>query len=125
VITIGEIITDPDFSQRFVVVRSTGSWIKGLWTEGSVTNVTMTGTVTNPTPRDLDQVDVADRVQGTMVFHSREPLYVTRAGAGTKKDPNAISDKIIWRGEYYKLSGVSVYADYGYYSAVGVRIKGD
>jgi len=124
-ISVDEIINDFDLSQKFTVIRSTGSFIKGLWTEGTVTEIEMWGNVTNPTPKDLDQVPEGDRVTGAMVFHTKQPIYVTRAGAGTKKDPNAISDKIIWRSEYYRLSGVSPYIDYGYYRAVGVRIKGD
>lgn len=124
-INVEEIITDPDFAQKFTVIRSTGSFIKGLWTEGTVTEIEMYGTITNPTPNDLQQLPEGDRVVGAMVFHTNSPLYVTRAGAGTRRDPNAISDQIIWRGDYYKLSGVSVYADYGYYRAVGERIKGD
>lgn len=124
-IDVSEIINDHDFSQKFTVVRTTGSFVKGLWTEETSTEIEMWGTVTNPTPNDINQTPEGDRILGAMVFHTKQPLYVTRSGAGTRRDPTMISDKIIWRGEYYKLSGVSVYADYGYYRAVGVRIKGD
>jgi hypothetical protein len=60
-----------------------------------------------------------DRIQGAMTFHSTEALYVTRIG-----NASGTSDKILWRGEYYKLVSVYPEVDWGYYKAVGTRIKG-
>ena len=31
-IYVGELITDPDFSQKFTVYRSNGSFVDGVWT---------------------------------------------------------------------------------------------
>lgn len=123
-IDVDDIVSDDDFTQEVVVYRSSGSFIRGAWVEGTTVEITMLATVTNPNPRDLQQVSEGDRIRGGMVFHTTEPLYVTRTGEGTKRSPNAISDRVLWKGEIYKLSAVLPYSDYGYYKAIGERIKG-
>lgn len=118
-INVSEIITDPDFAQNFIVYRSTGSFVDGVWTENTPKAIKMLGVVTVSSQRELDMVAEGDRIKGAMTFHTICPIYVTRVGttAGT-------SDKILWRGEYYKLANVYPEVDWGYWKGVGVRIKG-
>jgi hypothetical protein len=118
-INVGELITDPDFAQEFNVYRSNGSFVDGVWTEGTPTQIKMTGVVTVMRAREIDQLPEGDRVSGGMNFHTTAILYVSREGTY-----EGISDKIYWRGNYYKLVSVLPYADYGYYKASGVRTKG-
>ena len=118
-IYVGELITDPDFSQKFTVYRSNGSFVDGVWTESMPRKLEMLGIVTVMSPRELHQLPEGDRVSGGMNFHTNQALYVSREGTY-----EGISDKIYWRNNYYKLASVLPYADYGYYKASGVRTKG-
>jgi hypothetical protein len=119
VINVGEIVTDPDFAQSFTVYRSTGSFVKGDWTESTPEEIIMRGVVTVMNARELAQYPEGDRIKGAMTFYTQEALYVTRVGqeAGT-------SDQIMWRGEKYKIFNVAPYVDYGFYCAAGERIQG-
>jgi hypothetical protein len=122
-INVGEIITDPDLVQSFTVYRSSGQFVKGRWVEDAPEQITMYGVVSVMSQRELSFMPESDRVKAAMVFHSRVPIYVTRAADGSNS--GGTSDKIMWRGDYYKISSVSPYSDYGYYKAVGERIKGN
>ena len=81
--------------------------------------LTMTGVVTVPDEKELEQMPEADRVKGIMAFYATQALYITHAD-GTP----GTSDKILWRGDYYRLTNCRNYADYGYWKAIGVRIEG-
>ena len=116
---LSHVVLHPAFSQIFTVLRSSGDWINGRWTEGTVTKIEMTGVVSVASEKDLQILPEADRVSGMMVFHSVKPLYITRIG--TEK---GTSDKIIWKGQEWKLKHVWDYSDYGYYKAYGERILG-
>lgn len=118
-IDMSDIIIDPDFAQSYTVLRSNGSFVDGVWTEGTPTRIVMYGPITVMSPRELSQYPEGDRIKGGMNFFSTKPLYVTRTG-----QTPGISDKIMWRGEYYKLFNVAPYADYGFYKGSGERIKG-
>lgn len=118
-INVSEIITDPDFAQEFTVYRSSGSFIRGVWTESTPITIKMRGVVTVMNGRELNMLEEGDRIAGGMTFHSCDEIFVTRIG-----DKQGTSDKIKWRGEYYKVANVFPYVDYGFYKASGVRIKG-
>jgi hypothetical protein len=119
VIDVSEIITDPDFCQEFTVYRSTGSFIKGVWTESTPIKIKMMGVVLVMNAKELNMVPEGDRIAGAMTFYSTEQIYTTRTG-----DEQGTSDKILWRGEYYKVFNVYPWIDYGYFEASGTRIKG-
>lgn len=119
-ISLDEIIEDPDFAQPFYVYRSTGSFIDGVWTESTPKRIQMYGVIVVANARELRMVPEGDRIQGAMDFYSLSPLYVTRTGQS-----QGTSDKILWRGDYYKLLSVRNWIDFGFYSATGERIAGD
>ena len=119
-INLADIVIDLDLAQEFVVYRSTGSFVKGRWVESASEQIKMTGVVSVMSQRELAFMPEGDRVSGAMVFHTNRELFVTRAGT----EPGT-SDKIMWRGEFYKLFNVFPYSDYGYYKAVGERMKGN
>lgn len=119
-INVQEIITDPDFCQTFTVSRSSGDFGKGGWAESTPTTITMIGVVTVANEKDMQQVPEADRVMGAMMFHSTEAIYTTRA-----KDTPATSDKIQWRGEWYRVAKVWPLVDYGFYKAYAYRMTGN
>jgi hypothetical protein len=118
-INMAELITDPDFAQSYVIVRSSGAFALGgfISTPFSIPAV---GPIVLATERDLDQVTEGDRVTGAMKFYSLGPIYQTRAG-----DNPGLSDTIHWRGDNYRIAKVFPYVDYGWYEAIGVRMTGD
>lgn len=118
-INVVELITDPDFAQPFEIHRSNGAFIKGVWTEEEPEIIKVVGIIQPARPRDISQVPEGDRVGGGIVIYTLEPLYVTRTG-----QYKGISDKVIWRGDYYKISNVSIWGDHGHYMANADRILG-
>lgn len=115
-----DVILNAAYMQSFVVYRSNGEWVNGRWVEGTPTQITMRGVIDVASEKDLRQVLEGDRIQGAMVFYSTQLIYVTHNN-GT----SGISDKIMWRNEYYKIRSVGNYMDYGFCKAIGERIVGD
>jgi hypothetical protein len=120
-INVSEVILSPEFVQTYEVHRSSGSFVGGRWVENTPEVISVSGVVTVMSSRELNQVPEGDKITGAMNFFSTVPLYLTReegVDSGT-------SDKIKWRGNYYKLFQVAEEADYGYYKASGARILGN
>ena len=119
-IEVSEVLNDPDFQQTWIVWRSSGSWIAGVWTENTKESIEMSGVVTPSTAKDLQMLPEGDRITESKTFHSTDKIYTTRNGvdAGT-------SDQIEYKGELFKVMSAKDYMDYGYNKAVAVRIAGD
>jgi len=118
-IDVAEIINDPDFYQSYIIHRKGGYWLGGTWKETD-TEISSGGVVIACNAKDLEQIPEGDRVKGMMCFYNTSPLYVTRDN-GQK----GTSDQIFWNSELYRLDQVFPYSDYGYYKAIGYRIKGN
>lgn len=119
-IDVSDILEDPDLCQDFTVYRSSGAFAAGGWVEGEPAQVPFSGVITVASAKELAQVPEGDRVQGSMAFRSSQPIYVTRNG-----EFKGTSDRIMWRGEPYRVVQVLPYADYGYWKAIGARMEGD
>lgn len=114
-IDVSEVITDPDFAQTYTIYRQTGGqWVNGRWVDGEVA-FSVTGVVTPPNAKELEQVPEGDRVTGLMCFYATVPLYITRVD----ETDTGTSDQIEWRGDRYRLIQIFNYGDYGYYKALG------
>jgi hypothetical protein len=118
VFDVAELLTDPDFSQRFTIQRATTTFVRGGSTSNT-TPITVSGIIWIARSKDLQQVPEADRVLGAMVFACREEIMTTHAG-----DQPGPSDTITWRNNVYRIQSVYPYVDYGYYKAIGVRVSG-
>ena len=116
---VSEILYDPDLSQAFTVMRSSGSFQIGGWVENTPTTINMNGVITVATERDSQQVPEGDRTTGAMLFYTDQQLFITHndASLGT-------SDVIAWQGVNYRLVKVWPQVDYGYWKAYGVRLPG-
>lgn len=112
-INVGDIVNSPEFAQTFTVYRKSGSWNAGRW-DGTETTITITGVITVPSSTDLEQVPEGDRQKGAIAVYATQPLQVTTT-SGT-------SDEILWRGNRYRASQLSPYADYGYYKVIAVKM---
>lgn len=118
-INVSKVIRNPRFSQQFSVYRKSGEWISGRFVQ-TETEIKMTGVVTAPNPNEIMQIPEADRVSGTMCFHSAQELFETRSN----DDEKGTSDEIVWQDNRYKVSRVIPWVDYGYWKAFGVRMEG-
>jgi len=120
VFDLGFVVQNLDMSQNFTVYRSSGSWVKGRWTEGGSILKEMRGVISVANQKELNALPEGDRIKGGMIFHSTEELFTTRTGTDM-----GTSDKILWNGEYYRMYNVWPYKDYGFWKAIGARIKGE
>lgn len=124
-VDVSEIVLDPEFAQEFTILRSEGDFVKGRWVEVFGESISMYGVVTIVSARELTFLPEGDRVKGAIMIHTVEPLYLTRAADDSSGTGPGISDKIIWHDDTYKIFKIDYYSDYGYYRAVGERVKGN
>ena len=125
-ISLSDVVNDPDFAQNFSVIRSTGNFVAGGYQTTSVT-VPFYGIITVASDEDLQMVPEGDRVTGAMLFHSSQQIYTTQIDpAANPSSPNQqyIADKIIWRGLTYRVIKISPWVDFGYWRAIGIREGG-
>ena len=116
---LSEVINDPELAEAFTILRSTGSFGAGGWSETKAT-VPAYGVVSPSSPDDIQQLPEGDRVAGNTTFYTSQAMYITHGGqqAGT-------SDIIQWQGQQWRLAQVWDYSTRGYYKAVGVRMSGE
>lgn len=115
---LSRVVNSPLFAQSFNIIRSSGgSFTAGIWNQTPSTIVSY-GVISVATARELLQLPEADRIVGTMVFHSEQPIFETSQTRG------GTSDILMWRGEKYRVSLVRPYHDYGYWKAFAVRTQG-
>ena len=114
---LGRVVISPALNaQAFTVYRTTGQFTGGRWVANPVQEISMFGVITVVNEKELQQMEFADKVKGAMFFHCKDEIFVTREGA--------ISDKIMWRGDYYRIFQVGPWVDYGFFKCVGERILG-
>lgn len=120
-IDVSELITDPDFATEYTIYRSTGGEFgAGGWQEGTPEQIVVVGVALPANQREVQMVPEGDRVKGGMVFYSTVPFAFSHSD-----DPKGTSDKVLYKGEYYKLyQGLDRGDLGGYYKAIGMRIKG-
>ena len=115
--SLADIANDPDLGQEFTILRSSGFFGAGGW-QDAVTEVPAYGVICVADDEALQQVPEGDRVAGSLQAISESPIYETqeqRAG---------LSDKIGWNGCTYRVQSVAPWKDFGFYSAILVRIQG-
>lgn len=115
--SLAEIANDPDFGQEFTILRSSGFFGSGGW-QDAVTEVPAYGVICVADDEALAQVPEGDRVSGSMQVISASPIYETQEGR------SGLSDKIGWNGCTYRVQNVAPWKDFGFNSAILVRIKG-
>jgi len=113
------IVVSPEMYQHYKVLRSSGSFIDGVWTEGEECPLFFSGVITIASANEIDMIPEADKVYGAQVFYSPEKIYVTHI-----EHTPGISDKIEWRDHLYRIYAVFPYVDYGYWKALGARMIG-
>lgn len=116
--------TDPNISEAFVVLRSSGHPGAGGWVEDTVQEITAHGTIGIAASKDIETLPEADVVHGAITINTRTQLFVTHdvnadiSTAGT-------SDIIVWQNENYRILKLYPYRNRGYWWAVASRMAGN
>lgn len=126
-ISLAEVVNDPDFAQSFTISRSSGGVFdsKGVWQQTD-NSVSMYGIIQPATAKELLQVPEGDRVKEVKSFHSSQAMFVTHTD-GLTDTTAATSDIATWpaTGDQYRLVKLYQWSDFGYFKALGVRISGE
>jgi len=119
-IQVGDIVNDPDFAQPggVTIIRTRGSFVAGGWRANAPISIQSSGTIVPAEAEALEQVPEGDRVSGSLQFLTTDPIYETLESLG------AISDKVDWNGQTYRVQSVTPWKDFGFYSAILVRMTG-
>lgn len=117
-LSVAEIINDADLAESFQVIRTTGSFVKGVWTSAAPTTLSLVGSVQPAGSTDINMVPEGDRVKGMVAVWCNDPLYTTST------DGSNTSDIIVWHGVQWRVLSVEPWNDAGYYHAVASRMKG-
>lgn len=122
-INVAKAITDPRFSQKFKVFRKSGEWIRGRFEENEK-EISMIGVIAPSKPKEIEMIPEGDRVGEEITIHTTRKLYTTHAiqDEESENEFQGTSDEIEWQEERYKLYQVNDYSQYGYYSAIGMRL---
>lgn len=124
---ITSLLSDPELgAQRFTIIRTTGSWVKGRFIEDTE-EIKAIGNIQPATPTDLDQLPEGDRKKGVIVIRTTTAIFDVDDCTEQSADPSETlkkehaADEIIWRGNTYKVLSASLWGDFGWYEAFATR----
>jgi hypothetical protein len=115
--SVAEVCLDPDLAQHVIIHRSLGQFGPGGW-QNTVTLVPSYGVVTVASAKALQQVPEGDRLTGAVEFCSVQPINAT------SEEGSNVSDQVEWQGNLYRVESKSKWVDFGFYSAILVRMTG-
>ena len=123
-ISVQEVVNDPDFAQLFIIQRSNaGFWQDGVWVNHNVT-LQSYGSMQPASDREIQMVPEGDRVTGMLSVWSSLQLFTT--GTVGPNDPAAhTSDILVWHGQNYRIMGVKPWFDNGYWRCLATRMLGE
>lgn len=118
-INVAELITDPDFAQKFQIERhEQGVFMDGLYS--SLTRIIDVYGIVQPyQPKTVEYSENGDKITGDIKIWLNEPIFTSRIN----ETDSGISDTIIYKDEKYKVSNVKDWENHGYYSAVAKRLS--
>lgn len=121
-IDVSDLMHDPDLAFPFIVIRTTGRWVKGRFEQGKPKRLKFYGPVQPATTKELEQLSIGDQVKGVVKFMCKSPAelyYTMEPSKATDENSGAISDEIEWRGRRYKIIEVMPWDHYGWCRAFG------
>lgn len=108
-ISVSEIMRDPDMAQAFQVERAGGAFSEGEWAPASPTVLNMIGIV-QPAQRE-DQLAIlpeGSRLGNMIVVFCDQELRIDNAESQR-------SDIIVWHGHPYRVMAAKSWSDHGYW----------
>lgn len=125
-INVSEIITDPDFAQKYKVIRDAGEWVAGRFKIVETKVLNYFGTVQPAQSEDLEQLPEVDRTSVVMNFYCASPkvFYISQEVVTEIPDDEEqiIYDTIEWNGKKYKIIKVLPWGNNGYQMAFAVEL---
>ena len=128
------VVDDGVLSEPYEIQRSTGSFELGGWVTSS-SIIPGWGVVSVASAEDLDMIPEADRVTGSMVFHSQQRIFITQlddepgdpnGGAEDGADPSQrVSDILIWGYTKWRVLHCYPYPNRNFWKAIAVRLAGN
>lgn len=115
VINVSEALDSDTAQVRTVERTEPGSYVDGIYQEGSKTTFKALISIQQPTPKQLEILPEGERSRDVMLFISNKPLRTTEDKDGT------IADIIISKGRRYKIIQSGDWDDYGHTTAMGIR----
>ncbi len=107
---------DSDTAMIITVVRTeNGSYVDGIYQEGTTSTFKTLASVQQPTPDDVQMLPEGERNKDLRKFISKKPIRTT-----SDRD-EVIADKVIYKGNHYKIISVNDWDDYGHTTSIGVR----
>jgi hypothetical protein len=100
------------------ILRTTGTFGAGGWIANAPQTIPAFGTLTIAGDKALRQFPEGDRVDGSILFVTTQPIHTT------SENQSAISDKILWHGTLYRVQAVGPWSDNGFYAALLLRMPG-
>lgn len=123
-LNVSEVLLSPEFMQPVKVYRKyNGRWELGKFVQDEV-EITLDMLVCPSSGKDLMKIPEADRIEDTRTFHCLSKLYLSEDSNDVNDQETRTSDVVEWNCQKYKLVSIPDYSDYGYYRAIGVRIRG-
>lgn len=120
-INLTRVVNSPRFAQAFTVNRYTGTFQRGGYVAAAPTQLPFYGIVQVATDEDINMVPEGDRVAGMMSFISQQEMYLT--DSDRPDGTSGLSDRILWNGDMYKIVARRPDVSYGFWKAVGGRMK--
>ena len=105
------------FGQPITILRSTGAFGLGGWKETTV-QISAFGIIAPAADEAIAQLPEADRVTGSLQLIIQQPVFETQI------ERQGTSDRVQWNGNVYRVAGVAPWKDFGFYSAILVRVTG-
>ena len=128
------VVDDGVLSESYNIIRSTGSFQLGGWVTVPTT-IPGYGVVSVATPEDMEMIPEADRITGSMVFHSQQRIYITQLdtevgdpnyGGSDGVDPSQrVSDIIDWGFTLWRVLHAYPYPNRNFWKAIAVRLAGN
>jgi hypothetical protein len=81
------------FGRTVTVRRRTGSYVKGVWTEGATSSFTIRGTAQPMSSREIESLNVGRKDTGKIKIYSDTQLVVSEEGATNAGDFIAFGGK--------------------------------
>jgi hypothetical protein len=113
-----DVVNNPDLAEPFTILRITGQQGTGGWLAGTPQSISVYGTVSIASARELEMIPEADRVHEVRVFHSSTQMY------GTSENRSGTSDILVWRGIQYRVLKNPNYSQRGFWEAFATRMQG-
>jgi hypothetical protein len=119
-ISVGELMSDPDFSDSYTVIRTKAGWDGGRLRILSVDKLRFHGPVQPASPKELEQLPEGDRQKDIMKFFCRPPSRIrVTMDAQSGGEGESVSDMIEFRGMLYKVLQVADWSLNGFFRAFG------